>query len=255
MTLKFHSRSAPCVIGIGLISLWISTAIGSAQGPGLTTPKRQLPSGTLLNNAPNSSQWKIAFSYPQDQSVDKRSSQSLQPNLPRAVLVTKTQSTIHEEILLVSGRKLNKWQVGQTFYVVAPGTDFWGEYDARYRASSPTTDPSALPIPDTGFRNLEWVNENTYAGTLKTSSGTYFVFVPSDADKIDINDPKALSSPPKVAYIDANTRLPATLRVGEVVQNYSFLTPPGSPLSLPADLQASIKKGDEIRAKADLAPK
>jgi hypothetical protein len=197
------------------------------------------------------------YSYPADRPENKQSARpsSFDPAAPRKVLVTKTQDIIHEETWYVSDKKLDKWQQGERFYFKAPGLSFWAAYDQASQKNNLTLDPKLLPFPKTGFRGLDWIGTQTYAGTMKSDKGNLLlVFVPQNADKLDVNDAKALERQSLIAYIDVETRLPSIVRERNVVCTYAFYPPPGTIQALPPDLAAEIKAGDEKRAKLNSAP-
>ena len=174
--------------------------------------------------------------------------------MPRSILTTKTGKIFHEETTSVSGKKLDRWQQDQTFYIKNESQRNWGAYDNEYRRKNPTTDPSLSPIPESEFRGLDWIKDDTYAGPVRSGTATFFVFVPSNAAALDVNDAKALEGQPVIAYVDAATRLPASVRENGVTRIYSYSTPPSVPLTIPEDLAASIKRGEELKAKFNAAP-
>jgi len=75
---------------------------------------------------------------------------------------------------------------------------------------------------------------------------------------VNAEDPskqKELESLPKIAYVDTETRLPDMVRIAGETRVFKFSqTPPSSVQTLPDDLAAEIKNGNEIRAKRNAAP-
>lgn len=243
-------------LGAILAVCWVTPVIQAQQPSPASKPKPPPPSGPLLAPAPDFSEWQIAFAYPQDKK-DKQKTPvptPLNPELPRTILVTKTQKVIHEQIALVSGKTMSKWQLGQDFYLKPPGQSYWGFYNSTYFKNNPTSDATYMPVPENGFRDLDWVSGETYAGTIQSAAGAYLVFVPENARTIDVSNAKALQAATKIVYVNAQTRLPGTVRLGDVVRTYTFRPPPAAPQSLPADLAAEKKKSDEINARFKAAP-
>jgi hypothetical protein len=219
-------------------------------------PKPTPPPRPLLNPAPEFSKWMITLSYPDDDAAKAKGvlRSSSEQNAPRRILTTKTREIIHEEIVDVSGGKIDKWQVGGTFYVFSSDQKYWGEYAPDDRKNSQTGDAASSAVPGNGFRGLGWIDSETYAGSIKQSNAVYLVFVPSGASNLDLNDLKSLEAQPTIAYVDEASRLPALFKKDGVTQSYSFLAPPSAMQTLPADLAKSIRDGNEARAKVFAAP-
>ena len=239
---------------IGLMTCLVTSA--SSQQPS-TNLRPEPPPGTLLKAAPTYSQWTIAFSYPQDRARQAKDTPlpPLEPNLVRKVVTTKTGNMIHEETLSVSGALFDKWQVDSLFYIKPPGQSYWGECDDRYVKNNRTSDTNLAFLPEKGFRDLDWVSGETYVGVVKQNDTVFLLFVPATAGTLDFSNPVKIQAQPIVAYVDAETRLPALFKKGGVIQNYIFSAPPANIQSLPADLAKQIKDGSERRAKLFGAPK
>jgi len=242
-------------------TFFVAGSLAQVPGGG-AKPKPVPPTGPLLNPAPKFSEWVITFSYPQDRPSLKTGAPSpelppLAPSLPRKILTTKTGDVVHEQTQDVSGKVFEKWQDGPKNYIKPPGQTTWGVLWHR-GANNNTSDPN-FPLPENGFRGLDWINATAYAGTIKTEAGAALVFLGLGADYVDLSDPKSakdkLANESTVAYIDFQTRLPSSVKEDDVIRTYTFTTPPSAMQKLPADLTNEIKKGNESRAKLLAAPK
>ena len=168
--------------------------------------------------------------------------------------VTRTKDILHEETVSVSGARFEKWQNNGKYYIKSQGQSYWGECDATFLRNNPTSDPKLLPLPTDKFRDLEWVGNQTYAGSLKEQGREYLLFVPADNANVDLADPAKLKTLPVIAYIDAATRLPVVFKNKEVIQQYTFVNAPTDMQAFPADLAQEIKDGNERRAKVFALP-
>ncbi|HEY0258093.1 MAG TPA: hypothetical protein VGC39_11665 [Candidatus Methylacidiphilales bacterium] len=225
-----------------------------------------VPSEPLVHPAPAFSQWTITFSYPDDAKAISGSDPSAAAKLvpqntnaalrPRTIITTKTGEIIHEETLTVGGNKTEDWQVHGNYYIKYPGKDFWSAYETSGTSAGGTSVVMGLPV--SGFRGLDWITKETYAGEIKAGMGGTLVFVPGGRNTVNAGDPskqKELESLAKIALVDAETRLPVMVRAEGETRVFKFTeSPPASVQTLPEDLASEIKEGDEIRAKRTAAP-
>jgi hypothetical protein len=201
-----------------------------------------------LNPVPALAKWLVSYSYADDRLA------ASSPSNPKSVLTTRTNKILHEETDYVSGKKMNKWQEGQTFYIRNDARNSWGVYDGTYQHNNRTDDPALLPIPENSFRDLDWIKEENYAGSIASGQATFLVFVQGYAAFLNVNDKKALDAQHAIAYVDQAARLPVMVRVNGVTRTYSYPAPPSAPLTLPQDLTAELKRREEIKAKFSAAP-
>jgi hypothetical protein len=238
------------VIGAA-IGLFAASALGQESAP---KPVPVPPPGPLVNPAPKFSQWTIGYFYLQDRKGHRNNLLPLAPDAPRKVVTTKTGNIIHEQIVRIAGDTFDKWQVGEAIFTKPLGQAYWGEQDPNPESDSRVTDNTALPLPASGFRDLDWINRVAYGGTIQQNNATYFLFVfPGSAD-MDFSSQAKLDAQNKVAYIDASTRLPIFLRIGDVTRTYTYSNPPTSMQVLPGDLAAEIEQGKRNRAIISSAP-
>lgn len=226
----------------------------------------EFPSEPLLHPAPAFSQWTITFSYPEDQKENSpdtpaKTAKPIPENLsirPRTIITTKTGEIIHEETLTVGGKKTENWQVHGDYYIKFPAKSFWSAYEKPDSTQIASGTGIVMGLPSSGFRGLDWISRETYAGKFKTSLGNCLVFVPGGRNTVPAGTPgklKELESLPTIAYIDAETRLPILVRAAGETRMFKFTQPPPTSIqTLPDELADEIKKGDEIRAKRNAAP-
>lgn len=215
---------------------------------------KELPEGPLLRPAPEFSQWSIDYSYPQDRQDKAGALAPIDPKLPRKVLLTKTKDILREEVQTVSGVKTDAWQQNGNYFVKFPGNTFWSAYEKPTQLQIESGTAVTVTVPSSGFRGLDWINQETYAGTVTSGESTYLIFLPAESRNADLSDQKVLQELPTIAYVDAKTRLPVRVKKHEAVSVYKFMPPPGAMLTIPPDLAAEIKAGEEIRAKSNAAP-
>ncbi len=154
----------------------------------------------------------------------------------------------------MSGAKFDKWQSGSKYYIKPTGQRYWGECDAKFVKNNPTSDTKFLPLPAEKFRGLEWINGNTYAGSVTEQGTEYLLFVPANNANVDFSNAAEVMAQPVIAYIDATTRLPVVFKNKDIVQQYTFGNAPVEMQSFPADLAVEIKDGDEKHAKVFASP-
>lgn len=265
-----HLRSKIFVLKLGLISLPLAALLhtpnASAQSEAEAPSKPMPPPGPLLAPAPGFSQWTITFSYGEAQKETGLATASAAPQpitgnmavRARTIITTKTGEIIHEETLTLGGDKTEDWQVHGDYYVKYPGKSFWSAYEKADPTEIASRNRVAMGLPPSGFRDLDWIGKETYAGETKTDSGYCLIFVPGGLNTLNAEDPSQqnkLGSLPKIAYIDAETRLPVMVRAAGETRVFKFTQPPPTSIqSLPGDLADEIKQGDEIRAQRNAAP-
>jgi hypothetical protein len=174
---------------------------------------------------------------------------------PRTITTTKTGDIIHEETVSVVGIRTEDWQVNGDYYIKYPGKTIWSAYEKSAPAPIINGSPVVLGLATNGFRGLDWINKETYAGKMKTSYGDCLIFVPGGRNSTSALDPGKIDSLPKIACIDAATRLPTMARAAGETRVFTFTQPPPTAAqTLPDDLAAEIKTGNQLRAKRQAAP-
>jgi hypothetical protein len=229
--------------------LLLCGANGLAQENQETGNKSGPPAGPLLNRPPDFSQWIVTFSYADERARSQTAStSSVGPPppaylklRPRTVTTIETNRLVHEIIAVIAGPQQNKWYIGNVQYWKIADEPNW-----YVNKPGPTgsIEDSYTPLPPSGFRDLDWITEATYADTENYAGRQCLVFKSTTtADKVD----KA-----RVAYIDIKTRWPVEVRIAGEVRTYEFVAPPSEMQTLPDDLKQQIGQGEKVRARMDL---
>jgi hypothetical protein len=240
---------------------WPSRTFAGSNDVVANTPApSDIPSGRLLRDAPAFSQWTIDFTYSEDRSSKTGGSVShAGPGMrafllrPRKTITTKTAEVISVQTVDMAGRMSEIWDIGGTQYSKPGGTNAWFTASASMdRNSAAGATVQFSPMPPNGFNDLDWIGKETYAGKIALGDSECFVFVPGGTASIDLGaksgQESRLEALPKVAYIDAGTRLPRALRIAGEVRVFQFSTnPPTTVQAFPADLQATIQQADHAR--------
>lgn len=238
-----------------ICALFGVTKVLCAQGGSSAKPlKPSLPTGALLQTAPNYSQWEVVFTYTDEQKQDK--STESKPKVlftgaetrVRKVLTTKTGRILHEEYTNIAGRAWEIWFSDSNQYQKSGTATIW--FESRPGQGG---DGSYDPVPPSGFRKLDWIVPSNFAGTILNGNSSCLVFTPGGSQKLDLSDPAqqaaAIKAAPVVALIDAETRFPIVVRTQSEVRTYRFGPAPTQMQILPNDLATQIKQGDEGRAR------
>ena len=215
------------------------------------------PSGLLLAPAPEFSQWVITFAYlapsagisaADTPSPTPPPSFHPDPTLPKITTTTKTHDILHEEVIDGRGTKYELWYEGQTLYCRNPSSGIWDEHDP-IKDGPGTKNPLYVPMPANGFRDLEWISLENYAGTIKYRVSDCLVFTmvtPHSPHLFNRKSPiNLVESLDSYALIDNATRLPIKVKVGGILRSYEFKDAPSEKLTLPADLTEQLRKSDE----------
>jgi hypothetical protein len=245
------------------LALSFCTANAWSQQTGADAPSTfEVPSGPLPHPAPNFSQWTITYSYSEEQTAKDSDNPSEGAKLivatmgtrPRTIVTTKTGEIIREETTTIGANQQEDWQVHGSYYIKYPGKSFWSAYE-RSDPSMANSNITALTLPPSGFRGLDWINKQTYVGRMKTEWGDCLIFAPGGQGTVkgDLTKQK-LDAVPTIAYLDAETRLPVMARAGDETRVFQFTQAPTSLQTLPEDLASEIKAGDALRAQRNAAP-
>lgn len=216
--------------------------------------KPVLPSGPLLQSVAAFAEWTITFSYPEER-------QKPAPGEPapaaaylnkriRTIDTTKTQEIVREVITSVDGSKISEWTLGNTQFRKSADSPLWlqGQLDSTTGSAAP-----GGTLPASGFRDMDWISKDAYMGTIKYGDKNCLVFSPGAPLNLELlkgaEQMKKLDELGRVALIDATTRFPVEVRMDGVIRYYQFGDAPDMRLTLPPDLLAQIKNGNEARAR------
>ena len=167
-------------------------------------------------------------------------------------MTTKTGRTIHEVRLDILGHGTDTWFDAGVQYTKFEKDSAWYRSD-RSTGGDTSAEASYHPLPASGFRDLEWIKAENYAGTAPYDKHDCLVFVPTGADKLDLNGAgdaqKKLKALDTVAYVDADSRLPVAVRTRGDLRTFQFDPPPMEMQTLPVDLTTQVKKGEDARTR------
>ena len=112
--------------------------------------------------------------------------------------------------------------------------------------------PNYHPLPAIGYRDVDFIKEDNYAGTIPYKQKPCFVFVPGGTGTINLSnakDAKKLEKLDTVGYVDAKTRLPVEVRSHGETRVFQFDPPPKRMQTLPTELVAQIRRGNDARTR------
>lgn len=238
---------------------WAQVPAGSPASP-REPAKPELPSSPLLGKAPEFSEWGITFTYASEAARKAKPESASQPRLAyldkrsSRVTTTKTGKIIHEVTRDLAGTQTEIWSEGTTQYYQMPGNTLWFE-SGNTTSAAGVREVDSRALPPSGFRDLDWITADNYAGTIPYGNGSCFIFVPEGYRKLDLRDEgkrtKLLESQGKIAYVDADTRMPVAVRDGDVTRVFRFNSPPTAMQTFPADLSKAINDGKEARRRLE----
>jgi hypothetical protein len=247
-----------------ITALFLSSGlcVRAQQAPGSTpaAPEVPCPPGCLLNPAPDFCAWTVSFTYEADKAKKEGTPAQTPPHpayldaRPKQVTTTKTGHIVHEAMEDLRGLRSESWFVGGAQYYKTPGGTRWMRADGSIAGGS-RSDPNFKPLPENGFRGLEFILPSNYAGMVPYGGGTCLVFSPGGSQKLDLRNPEKLKdlldSPGMVGLIAADTRMPLVVHVGDATSTYHFIPPPTQVLTLPPDLTDAIQRGNQARARLE----
>ncbi len=218
-----------------------------------------VPPEPLLRPPPASAKWTETFSY-QDElapSPSAASKAAVSPpadlsRRPRKITTTKAGNSMREEITDLKGRVRERWFEGANLFTKETGASAWARTEPEGLPGEKNDPEHALP-PAQGFADLSWVSTANYAGAIKYGGFACFVFVPGGETAVDLTNPEKVKSLwkdfPLIACIESRNRLPVAVRYHDETRSFKWDSPPTSPLVLPAELAAQIKKRNDDMAK------
>jgi hypothetical protein len=220
--------------------------------------KADLPAGPLLQKAKEPMKWTIQFTYPPPPApvtapdAPKDAPPAPLPyssDTPRKITVTMSNQLIWEQTVKLNGSVVDRWQTGKTQYMKS-GSSTWTQHEPGAHGSA--SDSGYNPLPEGGFRDLDWISETSYSGTALFENVNCLVFIGGVATPLaDKPDKQKLQieTAPVILLVDAQTRLPFYHRINGEIRRYEFSASPPAVLSFPGDLTAAIKEGEKARAR------
>jgi hypothetical protein len=145
---------------------------------------------------------------------------SLKDSRPKRIVITKTGDTRHEETVFISGDSEADWRIGNIEVSRATAAPQW---EAKVKAGFAAKD----------FPELQWVSADNFTG-VKAENGRKFLAFQEARHDTEGNDLGMAT-----AYIDVDTRYPASYRFRTEVRQYTIQPPPVSPLAVPGEVAAA----------------
>jgi hypothetical protein len=200
---------------------------------------------SLLKKPADFSKWEISYSYPK---VDAPGVRPPVGTEPKSLVTTKTGGLIHEQVTDIQGRVTDVWHAGPTQYRKPPGETTWYQPVPPSDSQGGSSDYS--PIPPNGYRGWDWVGAASFAGTFPFEGVPCLVFLPGGRTATGSEESKAtakIAASPVAAYVNAETRLPVMMRLGNVTSRMTFHTAPTVAQTLPTDLVEQAQKAEQGR--------
>ena len=232
-----------------LVTLAAAVSLAAAEPPPVYE-KTPLPTGPLINRAPDFSQWQIAFSYaksaksaagaagaagaPDAAAAPAGAEPTAKPHIPKEVTVTRTKPRWHAELVYQDGKKMESWCDGLMRYEVGPEPGMVmpiAEFNPGYN-------PAFLEYSTADFPDVDWVSPATYLGTLKDTP--YWVFQQGEGGAM--------------VWIDSTTRFPVRWQRAFETRVFKFLAPPTELLTLPGNVAKISEDLRRIRQLSNQVP-
>lgn len=227
------------------VALLIATGSMFAQGQELA-PRPPIP-----RTAPDNSMWRVTTVWKNRATVDPTTGKSRPREMVRTI---RKQGKLLQEEMVYGGEKLLSYIIGYL------------------RLTNEGVNGAVVPIShsndkyplygDVDFDNFRWVDMRYYKGVEEYKGRKVFVFTISAADKerdeqqqkeyklrsLEGNALRAVISD-SVAYLDVETQLPVAYVDASVEETYEFLSPPTTPIVIPAEFKAElVNRIDQIKA-------
>ena len=186
-----------------------------------------LPSGPLLNRAPQDTKWEITFQYGSEPPCHGDSAQpgkAIGMDIRKLkITVTKTPALVYEEVLTIGGNLTRHWRKGNLEVVQVGKSGPFVIIDSLDDKNALRSSNQKTDFPDFG-----WISASNYRGTKTLPSGECLAFSDEVPELPDAGLSPELfplpKSPPATttALINAKTRLPVLWKRGDVTQTYHF---------------------------------
>ena len=203
------------------------------------------PPPHVAEKAPDLSRWAVEYQYEGkagEQGTRATANRLLGKRITQ-LNVTKSQDIKHEQGVYEDGVILDVWIHGGLMVLKDPG---YAHKIVRRKAQAGGDFPEFQWIKDAGYRGTERVNgkeclvfQHELYPLQFADPGLYAAEMAQEQRSIDLG-----AKVPVVAHIDAKTRLPVKLTVGDDARIYTFLSPPPVSLIVPADYEAAIQQVD-----------
>ncbi len=257
---------------IVIISCITATLCASAWSQTPAIAKVPLPKGPLPAKAPNFAKWSVTITEGGGES--QKSSSSTDSDQTKGQ-TNKAQQTVMSVIKTLPIR----------FVGIASSKDgnsiIWclGEYQIQQNKYSETptlcskSSESYIDFNNSDFPELGWISEKNYVGAQKIGERTYLFFqdqlvdtsngvIPSlgSSQRVQQNASMTNNSIPMpgkieaMAYLDAETRLPVSMKKGSKTYLYKFDQAPTTPLTPPANIKSIVTAEQDRLKRLSLRP-
>ena len=244
--MRFQSSSLPTMV-VGLLALlsllWICPS-ARCESPKLPPPPpalSPLPAGPLIAKVPQFVDWTVTYTYPDDETKGGKSKATPQSTPSTPVLggsrlhqerAMKTGSTFTISWTDEAGAKEECWLINGVQWVTPKGTQ------ERIQCVNEDNPAIISNLPLSVFPGFEWIDAAHYIGIQPFMGKKCLAFRNNDQPANHL-----------VAYIDTQTRLPASLQSKESVRLYTFGPTPTAMLQIPADIAKVIAADNAVAAK------
>lgn len=204
-----------------------------------------LPSGPLLNRAPDFSQWSVTTvnGTAKSKDAEKTGEKAQGDQNDMQSTVTKTKKIYHIQSVDGLGGRSDKWSVDGFQVSFLPNTQF-----PIISAPGITGGGYYTDFSNTDFSGFEWISASNYTGVQKVSGIDCYIF------KSNIKLPHTDGLTEATAALDVKTRLPLSLVLGAAVTTYQYGSAPTAMLVPPANVKDLADKWQKRMQQASAMP-
>jgi hypothetical protein len=169
------------------------------------------PGGKVLSPLPDQANWRVTFTY-----ADGAADTGHSAPLPVSLTLTKAAPLALAVLTDTAGQRREAWADGFGVYLTTPDVPYpYAANRGIFKESEPWLNSAAA-----GFPGFAWVAEKNFIGRQKANGAVCLVFRQDDV----------------TAWIDAATRLPVRWQGAGETREFTRLSPPEQPLTLPENV-------------------
>ena len=211
--------------------IFVAAALGAvASGLGQQTAGNlpPLPEGPLVRlRAPESSRWVVTDNPRQTEDSQPSEDKSQKP-FSRKTQYTKAKGFILVQTAIPSRPTQERWIVNDVQYTKNLRTKQYVGYTLAAFPGGKPNESLYTDLSQTDFPGFEWIKKEDYAGIRKVMGRECIVYHRSG------------EGADTTAYVDARTRYPVALRIGNETRAYEFQRAPA--VQLPAEIQKDLQQ-------------
>lgn len=229
----------------------LAASQASAQQPSQTPLVLPKP---ILAKLPDTASWTVTAVVRREQrEKDGKSKSSKMVSSGKKTFI-KAEHLLQVIKADAAGRQMHQWRVGNTQYLVSPGS-----------ADVGVMDPTSDEYIKGDFQNLGWIKESNFAGIQTFQGKECWVFKDRvlHATRQELQDAKARAKEEgtsfdessyyleEIAYVDSQTQLPVVVQQGEEIYFYTFGASPDSltvPWNVQHKVEADVQKDKAMKA-------